>query len=117
MKDLAGSAYNSLALLESTRSIDEAQVTRLLAVLGIIFLPLSLVASVLSMSSDFLPGHPWFWIYIVVSLPLLLFSLFIAFPPSKVLEKVEAWRDNLRNKQIQVVPAEVVVPPESCPSE
>lgn len=111
-KDLAASAYNSIALLESTKSISEAQAARLLAVLGTIFLPLSLVASILSMSSDFLPGRPQFWVYIAVSLPLLLLCLFIAFTPSTVLGKVETWPDKLRNQRIQVVPAKAVTPTE-----
>ena len=115
VKDLMGSAYDSLALLESTRSIDEAQATRLLAILGTIFLPLSLVASILSMSSDFLPGNRRFWVYIAVSLPLLLSSLLIAFMPSKALEAIEAWRENLRKKRTQSVPSEVVTPPETLP--
>jgi len=71
-RDLVSSAIGWMSLVESRTSVEESQNTRILTILGISFLPLSLPASILSMGGDFLPGRSKFWIYIVISLVLLL---------------------------------------------
>ncbi|KIN08852.1 hypothetical protein OIDMADRAFT_141113 [Oidiodendron maius Zn] len=88
---------NHLSILESSKSLDEARNSRLLAVLGTIFLPLSLTSSILSMGGDFLPGNRKFWIYFAVSLPLLVLGLLFSFGTAAVAEKARVV--NTRFKQ------------------
>ena len=108
VRDLVDSAHCSITMIESTKSIEEARATRLLAILGTVFIPLSLVASILSMGGDFLPGESQFWVYFVVSLPLLVLSLVIVFASPIVLKKVEGWRNRPRNQRIEVTRTETV---------
>jgi Mg2+ and Co2+ transporter CorA len=78
---------NHLSILESSKFLDEARNSRLLAVLGTIFLPLSLTSSILSMGGDFLPGNRKLWVYFAVSLPLLVLGLVFSFGTAVVAEK------------------------------
>lgn len=77
--DVATSASGLLSLVASYKSVAETKNTTFLTILGTVYLPLSLVASLFSMAGDFIPGKPQFWIYFTVSLPLLFISLAIAF--------------------------------------
>jgi hypothetical protein len=99
-KDLIDSALGSIQLVESAKSIEEARNSRLLATLGTVFLPLSLVASVLSMGGDFLPGNGRFWVYFALSLPLLLVSLLIVFASPMVYEPIRSWRTKRKAKAV-----------------
>jgi Mg2+ and Co2+ transporter CorA len=110
VRDLVDSAHCSITLIESTKSIEEARATRLLAILGTVFIPLSLVASILSMGGDFLPGNSQFWVYFVMSLPPLLLSLTIVFASPMVLKRVESWRNKPRYQRIEVTPTKTVPP-------
>ena len=60
-----------LALKAAERSIREAKSVKALTIIGIVFIPLAFVASLFSMSDPFRPGERLFWMYFVVSLPLL----------------------------------------------
>ena len=60
-----------LALKAAERSIREAKSIKALTILGIVFVPLASVASLFSMSDPFRPGGRLFWMYFVVSVPLL----------------------------------------------
>jgi Mg2+ and Co2+ transporter CorA len=62
-----------LSLKEAERAGRGARSVRALTSLGLIFLPLSFSASLFSMSDRYAPGGPDFWIYFVVSFPLLCF--------------------------------------------
>jgi hypothetical protein len=87
-RDLVQSALGLLSRVEAERSLGEARNTRLLAILGTIFLPLSLVSSIFSMGGDFLPGQPRFWVYLSISLPLLFIALAVVFAPQRIIEIV-----------------------------
>lgn len=75
LANLAGNrAVSRLAeqsLYEAERAGHEARSLKALTILGIVFLPLSFVATLLSMADAYLPGSPMFWLYFVLSLPLL----------------------------------------------
>ena len=60
-----------LALKAAERSIREAKSVKALSIIGIVFIPLAFVASLFSMSDPFRPGGRLFWMYFVVSVPLL----------------------------------------------
>ena len=67
-----------IQLIESRRALLEtANVTRL-TVLAIIFVPLSYVATVFSMSEKYGPGGPNFWVYFAVAVPITLLVLLLA---------------------------------------
>ena len=61
-----------VALREAQASNLEARSVRWLTILGTFFVPLSVVAGIMSMGADFLPGQDHFWIYFAVVVPLLL---------------------------------------------
>jgi hypothetical protein len=91
-RDINSAVLNHLSVMESGQSLDEARSARLLAVLGSIFLPLSLVSSIFSMGENFLPGRQDFWVYFAVSVPLVVAALGFAFGSGRVVEKVKVWR-------------------------
>ena len=67
------SSFTGLASIVGTRrSLDEARSVRILSVLAMTFLPLSLTASIFSMSNEYGPGQPKFAQFFAVSLPLLV---------------------------------------------
>ncbi|KAK3897244.1 hypothetical protein C8A05DRAFT_48065 [Staphylotrichum tortipilum] len=75
---LAGLAGNRAAARAAELSLKEAEQARrqarslkALTVLGVVFLPLSFAAGILSMAELFLPGGGMFWVYFGVALPLL----------------------------------------------
>src|SRR5205809_2310785 len=88
--ELISSTLGLVSILQSRKSLEEAQSARLLTILGTIFLPLSLSSGVLSMGGDFLPGKPHFWIYFVISVPLVLAALSIAFGLQTLFPKSRA---------------------------
>lgn len=57
-------------LVDSKRAISQAEDTRRLTYIAIVFLPMSLMTGVFSMSEPYGPGNGRFWIYWVVALPL-----------------------------------------------
>jgi Mg2+ and Co2+ transporter CorA len=69
-------SFTSLAgIVVSRQSLDEARSVRVLTVLGMTFLPMSLVAGLLSMGGDYLAGETRFWVYWAASIP----SVFLVF--------------------------------------
>ena len=50
----------------------EASDVKRLTYIALVFVPLSWVASLFSMSEDFGPGQKWFWVYFATALPLIL---------------------------------------------
>jgi hypothetical protein len=79
---------SAASLIESRRSLSEtANVTRL-TILAIVFIPLSYVASIFSMSENFGPGGSLFWVYFVTAVPLAVFISLIAKPPVRMGRKV-----------------------------
>ena len=78
----------------------KAESTLFIQNLGTIYLPLSLTAGLLSMVDNFSPGRSHFWIYFVVSLPLMLLSFaFISLWP-RLWERVESlWERVKKNRE------------------
>jgi len=66
----------AFSLLEAQHSGLENKLAIRLSVIGLIFVPLSLAASLLSMSDSYLPGQPRFWVFFSISIPLI-FVLFL----------------------------------------
>lgn len=65
------SAFNALSSgTAAQQSLNEATMVRFLTLVGMTFLPLSLIAGVFSMSDEYAPGGPRFWIYFAVGIPL-----------------------------------------------
>ncbi|KAI1330472.1 hypothetical protein F5Y16DRAFT_18533 [Xylariaceae sp. FL0255] len=62
-------------LVDTRRSIKEAINVRYLTYVGLIFVPLTFVSGLFSMSDGFIPGQGNFWIYAAVAAPLLLIVL------------------------------------------
>ncbi|KFX93732.1 hypothetical protein V490_04723 [Pseudogymnoascus sp. VKM F-3557] len=82
-RDVVSSAVGLLSLIESHKSVEEAESTRIIALLGTFYLPLSLTAGILSMGGNFIPGAGQFWVFPVVAVPLTLLSfLLVAWVPS-----------------------------------
>lgn len=71
-ENLLGSFIGLASMVGNRQSLDEARSVRVLTVLGMTFLPLSLVASLLSMGGAFLPGEGMFWVYWAAALPFVL---------------------------------------------
>jgi Mg2+ and Co2+ transporter CorA len=61
-----------VALREARASNAQAKSVRWLTMLGTFFVPLSVVAGIMYMGADFLPGQNKFWVYFAVVGPLLL---------------------------------------------
>ncbi|KAF4632990.1 hypothetical protein G7Y89_g5140 [Cudoniella acicularis] len=66
-----GAFENRVDQLETKEPLDEAEATKTLQQLGTVYLPLSLVASILSMGNQFSPGQSLFWVYFVIAFPLM----------------------------------------------
>lgn len=61
-----------VSLIHATTSNKEAKRARVLVLVGLVFVPLSLASSLFSMAEPYSPGHPHFWVYFVVSVPLAI---------------------------------------------
>lgn len=87
-------ATSMVQLLDSRRSILEATNVRRLTYIALVFVPLSWVASLFSMSDDFSPGHEQFWVYFATALPLLVLVLLLsAFQPAMKLDRLKSlWK-------------------------
>lgn len=62
-------------LVDSKRAISQAEDTRRLTYIAIIFLPMSFMTGIFSMSESYGPGSDRFWIYWAVALPLTVFLI------------------------------------------
>lgn len=71
-EQLTNSYTQVVALREAQTSNLQAKSVRWLTVLGTFFVPMSVVAGVMSMGGDFLPGEKRFWIYPAVVVPTIL---------------------------------------------
>jgi hypothetical protein len=54
------------------QALREAQSTKALTLVGLVFIPLAYTATLFSMTEPFAPGGERFWLYFAVSLPLIL---------------------------------------------
>lgn len=71
-------ATSMVQLLDSRRSTLEAANVSRLTYIALVFVPLSWVASLFSMSDEYSPGHRYFWVYVATALPLMIFVLFLS---------------------------------------
>ena len=67
-----------LQITDSRQSIVETKNLKRLANLALVFVPLTYVAGLFSMSGNIAPGGRLFWVYFAVSVPLLLAVGFLA---------------------------------------
>ncbi|KAK4040860.1 hypothetical protein C8A01DRAFT_15321 [Parachaetomium inaequale] len=68
-------ATSMVQLLDSRRSMLEAANVSRLTLIALVFVPLSWVASLFSMSEDYSPGRKNFWVYFATALPVLILVL------------------------------------------
>lgn len=71
-------ATSMVQLLDSRRSMLEAANVSRLTYIALVFVPLSWVASLFSMSDNYSPGHEHFWVYFATALPVLLLVLLLS---------------------------------------
>lgn len=64
-----------IQLVDTKRAISQAEDTRRLTYIAIVFLPMSFITGLFSMSEPYGPGSDRFWIYWVVALPLTAFII------------------------------------------
>ncbi|KAF4976451.1 hypothetical protein FZEAL_6889 [Fusarium zealandicum] len=64
-----------LALEAAKLSAKEAKRARALVLLGLVFVPLSLISSIFSMSEPYSVGHSRFWVYFAVSVPVAIVTV------------------------------------------
>ncbi|KAF5567599.1 hypothetical protein FPHYL_3222 [Fusarium phyllophilum] len=77
--DLLNESLTGLTgILGNKRSIREAKTVKTLTLVALIFIPLSFTSALFSMYDDFLPGRERFWVFWVVSLPLVIAVLVLA---------------------------------------
>ena len=67
-----------LSVQQADMSMNEARLVSKLTYIALTFLPLSLIAGILSMGGDFQPGHNRFWVYFTVAIPVTLILLALA---------------------------------------
>lgn len=73
-------SFTGLAgMVGNRQSLDEARSVGLLTLLGMAFVPLSLVASLFSMADEYRPGAGDFWVYFAVSIPFVALMFTMAF--------------------------------------
>ncbi|KAK4641509.1 hypothetical protein QC761_501220 [Podospora bellae-mahoneyi] len=71
-------ATSMVQLFDSRRSIQEAANVSRLTFIALVFVPLSWVASLFSMSEDYSPGHKSFWVYFATALPVMILVLLLS---------------------------------------
>jgi hypothetical protein len=74
---LATGYLQYISIQEARISNGNAQSLSKITVLTMLFIPLSTVASIFSMSGDFLPGNPKAWVFWVVSVPVLMMLAYL----------------------------------------
>ncbi|OBS17671.1 hypothetical protein FPOA_09406 [Fusarium poae] len=96
LEQMVSIATSMVQLLDSRRSIIEAVSVRRLTYIALIFIPLGWVASLFSMSEEFLPGKERFWVYFAVAVPLLSLVLSLsAAPYGRLLQVLWKYWDKL----------------------
>ncbi|KAI1439435.1 hypothetical protein F5Y02DRAFT_425824 [Annulohypoxylon stygium] len=71
MTTLASMTGNHQAMIQQKQSLHEAKRMKVLTFLGLVFIPLTYVCSLFSMQDPFAPGDQFFWVYLLVALPLV----------------------------------------------
>jgi hypothetical protein len=73
LESLMPVVMGAFSLLEAQQGTLETKYVTRLTSLALIFVPLSFVTGLFSMSGGYLPGESKFWIFLAVSLPLVVF--------------------------------------------
>jgi hypothetical protein len=100
MRDRSQGLQNSLislaSLLGNKQALVETKSVRVLTILGMTFLPLSLVASLFSMSGHFSPGAGQFWVYFAVSIPLVFLVFGLAYVSTHATKLLRMFQGDAR---------------------
>jgi len=104
---LAGIAGNQHALREAKRSLQETLRIRILTLLGMVFLPLASCTGLFSMNDQYLPGASSFWIYLAVTIPLILGAFLFTYLiglgyDDEGLWKAETFLQNLQRQRNKI---------------
>jgi len=92
-------------ITDARRSFAETADISRLTVLALIFVPLTFVSSLFSMTTDNLPGNPGFRVYrsyFLVAIPLTLLVVLIARPPIALGTKVLRWIIEGKNPRMPI---------------
>lgn len=76
---LSLSLTNVISVIQSRQASEEAHSLKILTLLGMLFVPLTFLSGIFSMSGEFLPGESSFWVYIVVSIPAVIIVFLVVF--------------------------------------
>jgi len=76
---LSLSLTNVVSVIQSRQSSEEAHSLKILTLLGMLFVPLTFVSGIFSMSGEFLPGSRNFWVYFVTSVPMVMMVFSVVF--------------------------------------
>jgi hypothetical protein len=74
-------------IVDGRRSVEETKNSTRLTTLALIFFPLSLFASIFSMTDRFSPGKSLFWVYFAVAIPVCIILLLAVKPPERLVAK------------------------------
>ncbi|KAH8734311.1 hypothetical protein BGZ61DRAFT_559911 [Ilyonectria robusta] len=98
-------ATSMVQLFDSRRSILEAINVRRLTYIALIFVPLSWVASLFSMSDTYSPGHENFWVYFATALPLVVVVLLLSAIPydrmKEALRRIWDWFASVNTRKLR----------------
>lgn len=85
-------------IVDSRRAFAETANISRLTILALVFVPVTFIASLFSMSSDYAPGGPLFWVYFVVAIPVTIVVFLIARPPTKEVRDLWTYIKNYKRK-------------------
>lgn len=92
MEFLISISTTMVQLSNGRQSVLEAVNVRRFTYIVLIFAPLGLVATVFSMSGEFLPGSPKFWIYAVTALLTLVIVLIVVITTDSSMQaRIQEW--------------------------
>ncbi|KAK4213550.1 hypothetical protein QBC37DRAFT_285682 [Rhypophila decipiens] len=111
ISSLGGLAGNRAAARSAELLVEQAEQAarenrsvKTLTALGMVFLPMSLASSLLSMSDYYLPGNSLFWVYFAISCPMVGFVLLLYFAVEIRPTAAQGWWSSL----VKRTPAEMI---------
>ena len=75
-------------IIDSRRSFDETANVGRLTIMALVFVPLTYISSLFSMSEKLGPGGSMFWLYFLVAIPVTIVVFLIAKPPFHMLGRM-----------------------------
>ncbi|OMP88470.1 hypothetical protein BK809_0003227 [Diplodia seriata] len=88
-----------LSLRESQMSNHLNRSVGRLTLLGACFVPASIIASILSMGGEYLPGKRDFWIYWVVTIPVVALTSFLLYTGARPQARGSWWTRSQRSAE------------------